>query len=149
MALPNCAGLMIFPAGGSLVIHAIGIGTILIEQGTPMPHSMNVGTEPYDLGWSAITNLTRSELARQLKGVGWTFFYMAGEVKTTGFGFDERSRIRRAIAQTIKAVQREAFNCLEITHITQNSFLGVPRIKIRAHGRHIQVGPLFHRVPRV
>ena len=126
----------------------IGTGTILVQQGTAMPPSMNVGTEPYDLGWSAITNLTRSELARQLKGLGWTFFYMAGEVQTTAFGFDEQSRIRRAIAQTIKAVQGEAFNCLEITHITRKTFLGVPRINIRAHGRHIQVGPLFHRVPK-
>jgi len=140
---------MISPARGDTVSHTIEIGTILIEQGTPMPHSMNVGTESYDLGWSAVTNLTRSELGRQLEGAGWTFFYMAGEVKTTGFGFDEQSRIRRAIAQIIKSVQGQTFNCLEITHITRKSFLGVPRIKVRAHGRHIQVSPLFHRTSRV
>ena len=128
--------------------HTRGIGTILTEQGTPMSRSMNVGTESYDLGWSAVTDLTRSELGKQLEGVGWPFFYMAGEVKTTGFGFHEQSRICRAIAQTIKAVQRETFNCLEITHIARKSFMGIPRIKIRAHGRHIQASLLFHRKSR-
>jgi hypothetical protein len=131
------------------VSHTVGMGTILIEQGTPMPPAMNIGTEPYDLGWSAVTNLTRLELGRQLKGAGWTFFYRAGEVKTTGFGFEEQTRIHRAIAKTAKAVQRETYNCLEITHITRKSFGGVPRIEVRAHGRHIQMGPLFHRVPGV
>ena len=129
--------------------HTVGIGTILIEQGTPMPHAMNVGTEPYDLGWSAVINLTRSELGRRLEGSGWTFFYMAGEVKTTGFGFEEQARIHRAIAKTVKAVQRETNNCIEITQITRKSLGGVPRLEARVHGRHIQRGPLFHRVPGV
>lgn len=82
--------------------HTIGIGTILIEQGTPTPSSISPATESYALGWSAITDLTRLELGRQLEGAGWTFFYMAGEIETTGFGFDEQSRIRRAIARIIK-----------------------------------------------
>ena len=64
-------------------------------------------------------------------------------------GFDEQARIHRAIAKTVKAVQRETDNCLEITHITRKSFGGVPRIEVRAHGRHIQMGPLFHCGPGV
>jgi hypothetical protein len=131
------------------VSHTVGMGTILIEQGTPMPPTMNIGTEPYDLGWSAVTNLTRSELGRQLQGAGWTFFDRAGQVKTTGFGFEEQARIHRAIAKTVKAVHRETYNCVEMTQITRKSFWGVPRIEVCAHGRHIQMGPLFHRVPGV
>lgn len=127
--------------------HTAGMGTILIEEGTPMPPALNIGTAPCVLGWSAVTNLTRSELGGQLQGAGWTFFYMAGEVKTTGFGFDEQTRIHRAIAKTVKAVQREAYNCVEITQITKKSFWGVPRIEVRAHGRHIQRGLSFHGVP--
>jgi hypothetical protein len=123
----------------------IRIGTILIEQGTAVPNSIDVGVESYDLGWSAITSLTRFELGKELEGAGWTFFYMAGEIEKTGFGFDEQSRIDTAVARIIKAVKLEAFNCLEITRITRTSFLGVPRIKVTAHGRHIQVSPSFQR----
>jgi hypothetical protein len=130
------------------VSHTLGMGTILVEQGTALPDLMNVRTEPYDLGWSAITNLTRSELGRQLVGAGWNFFYMAGELRKTGFGFDEQSRIHQAITQLIKSCQRETFNCLEITQVTRKSFLGVPRTQVCAHGRHIQVGPFFHPVSR-
>jgi len=130
------------------VSHTIGIGTILIEQGTPTPNSISLATESYALGWSAITDLTRLELGRQLEGAGWTFFYMAGEIETTGFGFDEQSRIHRAIAQIIKTAKLEAFNCLEITQITRKSFLGVPCMNIRAHGRHIQVSSSLHRPSR-
>jgi hypothetical protein len=101
------------------VSDTIAIGTILIEQGTPMPSSMSLATESYAFGWSAITDLTRLELGRQLEGAGWTFFYMAGEIETTGFGFDEQSRTHSAIAQIIKAAKLQAFNCLEITQIKE------------------------------
>ena len=129
--------------------HTVGMGVILIEQGTPMPPALNVSTAPYVRGWSAVTNLTRWELGRQLTGLGWTFFSRAGEGKTTGFGFDEQARLHRAIAKTVKAVQRETDTCVEITQITRKSFGGVPRIEVRAHSRHIPRGPLFHRVPGI
>ena len=149
----RCAGLrrthdLAERARGDTVRHTVGIGTILIEQGTPIPSSISLGTESYAVGWSAITNLTRVELGKELEGAGWTFFYMAGEIETTGFGFDEQSRIYRAIAHAIKAVKLEAFNCLEITQIRSKLFLGVPCMKVRAHGRHIQVSPSFHRRSR-
>lgn len=150
MPLPDYAGLMISPINERRTVsHTIGIGTILIEQGTPMPNLLKVDTEPYVLGWSAITNLTRSELGRELEDARWTFFYMAGEIEKIGFGFNDQSRMRRAIARVITTVKLEALNSLEITQIRRKSFLGMRCTKIRAHGRHIQVSPVFHPSSRI
>jgi hypothetical protein len=36
------------------MIDTIRVGTMLIEDGTPTPESLAVGTHPYSLGWSSI-----------------------------------------------------------------------------------------------
>jgi hypothetical protein len=119
-------------------------GTILVEEGTLMPDSLLVSTKPYGDGWSSVENLTRGQLGAELETAQWTFFYMAGEIQETAFGFDEPSRMRRAVGKVIQAVKLQHCNCLELTQIRRKSFCGIPSITIVAHARQIQRSRCFH-----
>jgi hypothetical protein len=122
----------------------IRTGTMLIKDGIAMPESLVVGTEHYAAGWSSVIGATSSELDKQIEDAGWTFFYMAGEIHATGFGFNDQSRTGRAVAHVIDVVKRENCNCLEITQMRRRSFLGFRYTSLVAHARHIQRSPSFH-----
>lgn len=121
-------------------------GTMLIADGTRMPESLGVEIERYSGGWSSITNFTSAQLGKEIENAGWTFFYMAGEIHTSGFGFNDQSRTDRAVSQVIDAVRQEQCNCLEITQMIWRSFLGLPCTSLVAHARHIQRNRRF-RMP--
>lgn len=73
----------------------------LIEDGTHPPESLVVGTEPYSAGWSSIMGSTSAQLGKEIENAGWTFFYMANETRTSGFGFNDQFRTARAVAHLI------------------------------------------------
>ena len=123
----------------------ITIGTIMIQDITPMPKSL-IGAESYSGGWSVVTNPNRSQLGTELESAGWIVSNTTGEMATTGFGLNQQTLIRKAIVQAIKAAKLWAFNCLEITEVKRKSLLGVSFIKIATRGRHIQVTPCFENV---
>ena len=116
---------------------------MLIEDGTPTPESLVIGTEPYSPGWSSIIKSTSAQLDRELENAGWTFFYMAGEIRTSGLGFNDQSRTDRALAHVMDAVKLQNCNCLEITQIRRRSFLGLSCTSLVAHARHIQKSRIF------
>jgi hypothetical protein len=122
----------------------IRVGTMLIEDGTHTPESLVVGTERYSAGWSSIIKSTSAQLGKELESAGWTFFYMAGEIRTSVFGFNAQSRTDRAVARVIDAVKRQNCNCLEITQMRRRSFLGLPYTSLVAHARHIQRSRSFY-----
>jgi hypothetical protein len=122
----------------------ISVGTMFLEDGTCTPESFVVGTERYSAGWSSILKSVSAHLGKELESVGWTFFYMAGEIRGNGFGFNDQSRIDRATAHVIDVVKRQNCNCLEITQISQRSFLGLSYTSVVAHARHIQRSRYFN-----
>jgi hypothetical protein len=124
------------------MMDAIKTGTILIEQGTPLPESLLLESDPYSRGWTEVTNV-RSEFEREIKLAGWTFFFLAGKVQATVFGFDKKRAVRTAVERIITNVKSQGCNCLEITQVMMKSFLGVPYACVSAHSRHIQRGSVF------
>jgi hypothetical protein len=122
----------------------IRVGTMLVADDTDMPAPLVVGTEHYSAGWSSIMGSTSAQLGKEIENAGWTFFYMAGEIRTTGFGFNEQSRTAHAVAHIINAVRRENCNCLEITQMRRGSFLGLSYTSLVARARHIQRSRSFH-----
>lgn len=125
------------------MIDTIRIGAMLIEDGAPTPESLVLSTNPYSPGWSSITNSTSAQLGREIESAGWTFFYMAGEIRTRGFGFNDQSRTDRAVAHVMDAVKLQNCNCLEITQMRRRSFLGLRYTSLVAHARHIQRNRIF------
>jgi hypothetical protein len=126
----------------------IKTGSLLIEDGTVLPDSMQFKSTPYSSGWTSLTDLGRRSLEKELDQAGWTFFYMAGRIKTSAFGFDEQKRMRTAVERAMRDVQSQNCNCLEIGQVTAKSFLGVPYVSLSAHSRHIQNGTVF-RAPEM
>jgi hypothetical protein len=125
----------------------IRLGTMLIADGTHTPESLAVATEHYSGGWSSIMGSTSAQqLGKQIENAGWTFFYMAGEIRTSGFGFNDQSRTARAVANLINVVRRENCNCLEVTQMRQRSFLGLRYTSLVARARHIQKSRRFQEL---
>jgi hypothetical protein len=127
--------------------HAIKTGTIFIEQGAHMPESLRLESAPYSRGWTSVSN-DLDELDTEISRAGWTFFFMAGEIKITAFGLDKEAAVRRAVKRAITTVESQKCNCLEITEVSANSFLGMPYVNISAHARHIQESSAFSGYPQ-
>ena len=126
---------------------AIKTGTILIEKGAFMPKSLLLEGNSYSIGWRSVSNLGLNELDAAIHRAGWTFFFMAGEITITAFGFDKERAVRRAVKRVITNVEAHKCNCVEITGVSANSFLGMPYVKISAHSRHIQESSAFTSGP--
>ena len=119
---------------------AIEAGSILIERGTLIPDSWLPQGEPCLSGWISIGKLDRSGLEASIQQAGWTFFYLAGEIRATVLGFDEQETVRKAVKRLFANVKAQHLNCLEITRVAMSSFLRVPYATVVGHARHIQEG---------
>lgn len=122
-------------------------GTILIEEGALLPESLRFESEPYANGWRLVKDLDGYGLDRKIREAGWTFFYMAGEIKASVLGFDGEEPKRRAIERMVAKLKSDkfSFNSLEITRVAAKRFLGLPYVTVSAHQRHIQESMfLFH-----
>jgi hypothetical protein len=122
---------------------AIKTGTILIEGAASMPDSIRLEGGTYSSGWRSVSNLDLSQLDTAINKAGWTFFFMAGEIKITAFGFDKEQAVRRAVKRVITNVESHKCNCVEITEVSAKSFLGMPYVNVSAHSRHIQESSAF------
>jgi hypothetical protein len=119
-------------------------GTILIEKDAPRPQCFQVEDDSCPNAWLSVKhNLTPHELEKELATAGWTFFYMAGAIKTTAFGFDRAKMIHAALKRLITSVRLQKCNCLEIDGVATHSFLGMPYLSVSVHPRHIQKGLVF------
>ena len=81
-----------------------------------------------------------SPFDRKIHAAGWKFFFMAEEAKATVFGSLAAKSIQKAIKRIFVKMRKQDFNCLEVTKMVENRFLGVPYITVCTHPRHIQQG---------
>lgn len=121
---------------------AITAGSILIEGRAHLPNSMRLRTEPDSSGWTTL-NGARPTFEKEVQEAGWTFFFMAGEIKATVFGFDRQKTLRAALQRLIRNVKSHNCNAIEITQVTVKSFFKVPYVSVSAHVRHLQKGLTF------
>jgi hypothetical protein len=121
----------------------LGRGDILLEViEAPRPASLLFRGEPLLSGWAAVANV-RSVFEEEMRAAGWIFFFMAGEIKASVLGFDQSKTLRRAVARLAGRAKAQKCNALEIAQITCSRFLGVSRVSISAHVRHLQKGSVF------
>jgi hypothetical protein len=121
---------------------AIIAGSILIQEGTHLPNSRPHQRESDSSGWAAVES-TRGAFEKQVREAGWTFFFMAGEIKATVFGFDRQKTLRSALKRLIRNVKSQNCNSIEITQVTGKTFLRLPYVSVYAHPRHLQKGLVF------
>lgn len=119
----------------------ISAGTILIKEDALLPKELRFESEPYVGRWKVVADLDGNRLARAVEKAGWTCFCLAGEVKTSVFGIDSQSMIRRAIERILARRKSHDFNSMEITHVASvgsKRFPLVRYITLSAQWRHIQ-----------
>jgi hypothetical protein len=116
----------------------VQVGSILIEEWSPMPQLLGLESESYLGNWSLVKALGGFALDRKIHAAGWNFFFMAGETKVMFFGAFGAKKIQNALKRILVKVRRQNFNSLEVTGIVAERFLGVPYTTVSAHSRHIQ-----------
>jgi hypothetical protein len=126
---------------GPITTGGIQAGIVLVEEGTPLPESMRLEGPSDSDGWQSVEVVDRSEFERKINRAGWIFFLMAGEIKATVFGFDQRRALRAAMERIIASVKFQRCNSLQITEVTAKSFLKLPYVSVSARSRHIQEQP--------
>jgi hypothetical protein len=120
----------------------IKTGTLLIEDGTILPQSLLLESEAFSPGWTSVSNV-RSQFEREIIASGWTFFFMANRLQATVFGFDRQKSVHTAVERILANAEPQDCNCLEITDVSVNSFLGLPYACVSAHSRHVQGSSVF------
>jgi hypothetical protein len=121
---------------------SIAAGDILVQDGTYLPGSLRLPAQPGSNGWIAVAN-NRVAFEKAVGVEGLTFFFMAGEIKATVFGFDTEKALGNAFRHLIKDVKAQHCNSIEITRVVNKSFLKVPYVSVFAHARHLQPGLTF------
>jgi hypothetical protein len=125
----------------------INTGTILIKDGTFFPDALRFESEPCASGWRLVKNLDGYGLGRKISEAGWTFLWLAGEIRATVFGFSGQKTVRRAVKRILADLKQSGkFNSLEITRVASKRFLGFPYASVSAHSRHIQENAFLLRV---
>jgi hypothetical protein len=118
---------------------AIAVGDILIAGGTYLPNSLTPLGESSLAGWSACrTDLPTVE--KEIRTAGWTFFFMAGDIRATVFGFDRQRSLRSALKRLVATVKSQSCNSIEISQVIEKTFLKIPYVSVWAHARHLQEG---------
>jgi len=117
-------------------------GAMLLRQGTPLPRALALTTQSYFDGWRWLHSMDRFMLDRRVRDNQWRLFFIAGRMSATVLGRGE-SGIRRAAKQIARRARTKGFNCLELTTITNGSFLGIPFLSLTAYSYHIQEGEAF------
>lgn len=118
-------------------------GDILMEvTEEPRPPSLLFRSASPLNGWAVVAN-GRSAFDDEIRAAGWIFFFMAGKVDARAFGFDQSKALGGAMAKLAGRAKAQNCNSFEIARITFSRFLGISRVSISAHVRHLQKGPMF------
>jgi hypothetical protein len=118
----------------------IKAGSILIEGRALLPESLLFESEPCSNGWRLVNRFDRFKLDQRVRQAGWNCFSVGGEVQAGAFGLDVERTTQRAFLQVLSALKSTEFNCLEITQVALNRFLGVHHMSVSARPRYIQEG---------
>ena len=128
------------------MLGTIKAGTIMMKAGTLIPQSLRVETELYSHGWEIIKNSHGDAVDRDIRRADWNFFFLPANIQATALGYWGESTVRRAMERVLAKAEPSKFNCLEITEISANQFLGFPYVHVSAHSRHIQKSPFLQEL---
>jgi len=131
------------------VLNANEVGRMFVREGTALPETLQLESEPYMPGWRSVKSLDGYGLGRKIHDAGWTFFCLAYETKATVFGIDGEKMVRRAIERILANRELEKFNSLEVVRVASlasKRYLGIRHVTVSAQSRHIQESPVIFQV---
>lgn len=123
-------------------------GNVMMLSGTLTPESIQLNLKPYWKAWRVIGNSDAHILDQDIRRAGWNFFFIAGTVQAYMLGSGTEGTLRRAMQRIFGKVKSSGFNCLEVSEIMVNRFLGIPYVRVTAHSRHIQKSNILESLKR-
>jgi hypothetical protein len=123
----------------------IDTGTLLLKNDALLPGSLQLESEPNSKGWKSLKNLDGYGLDRKVREAGWNFFFMADEIEAGAFGFNVGDATRQATKRVLAHLGSEKFNCLQVTQVAVNCFMGISHVNVSGHRRHIQQSNILFR----
>ena len=118
-------------------------GTLFLKAGASAPSSLVLRGDPFISGWEIIDN-SRSVVDGQIQDAAWTYFFLAGEMKSTTLGFDPKKTLVAGLRRLADMTKVLRCNSFEISGVTHKRFLGLSRVSLSCHARHLQKGHLLY-----
>jgi hypothetical protein len=119
--------------------YQIQAGTMMVYQSANL-ESLAVESDPYFRNWRSLGAAESSGLESRVRAIGWTLFFLAGEIRTVVPAWGGHNTLRRGVKRLLARTHLQHFNCLEVTEICRKYFLGIPYLSMSANPRHIQSG---------
>jgi hypothetical protein len=119
--------------------YQIQTGTMMVYQSANL-QPLAVESDPYFRNWRSLGAAESSGLESRVRAIGWTLFFLAGEIRTVVPAWGGHNTLRRGVKRLLARTHLRHFNCLEVTEICRKYFLGIPYLSMSANLRHIQLG---------
>ncbi len=119
--------------------NTIQAGTMLVQQ-SALLHSLGTKGEIYSDQWCSLGAHESAGLDRKLRDAGWNFFFMADELRTIVPPWGGQRTLRAGVKRLLARTRAQQFNCMQLSNVLQERFLGIPFISVVAHARHVQQG---------
>jgi len=117
----------------------IQAGTMLIRQ-SALPRSLGTQGEIYSDQWASLGTNESAGLDQQLRNAGWNFFFIADELRTIVPPWGGEKTLRAGVKRLLARTNAQQFNCMQVSNILRERFLGIPFVSVVAHARHVQQG---------
>jgi len=115
----------------------IQAGTMMLYESANL-QSLALEGDSYCTDWRSLGTSASSGLESRVRALGWTLFFLAGEIRAVVPAWGGHNTLRRGVKRLLARTHLLHFNCLEVNEIHRKYFLGVPYLSISANPRHIQ-----------
>ncbi len=113
-------------------------GSLLLAEGTPLPATVSLASDPCAPEWRLLNRINPKQLTDLIQQAGWHCFYLAAELETTAWGWDQEATLQKAIHRITAQTKAAQYNCVEIKQVEARRWLGISVVKLTAHSRQIQ-----------
>jgi hypothetical protein len=113
--------------------NTIQAGTMLVQQSAPL-HSLGAKGEDYSDQWCSLGMVESAELDRKLRAAGWNLFFMADELRTLVPAWGGEKALRAGVKRLLARTSAQQFNCMQISNIIRERFLGIPFVSVQRSG---------------
>jgi hypothetical protein len=123
----------------------IQAGTMLVQQ-SALLQSLGTKGETYSDRWCSLGTQESAELDGKLRAAGWNFFFMADKLRTIVPAWGGEKTVRAGVERLLARTSAQQFNCMQLSNILRERFLGIPYVSVVAHARHVQLGSRIESV---
>jgi len=117
----------------------IQAGTVLVQQAALL-RSLGTEGEIYSDQWCSLGTQESAELDRKFRAAGWNVFFLADKLRTIIPPWGGEKSLRAGVKRLLARTSAQQFNCMQLSNILRERFLGIPFVSVVAHARHVQQG---------